>query len=168
LKFFYTTEKLLNCWSPGFTPRFLVVSVLLIFLVFCCIFILFVFVLCLVPPTLAIFQLYHGVQYTCLSIIIIPPQMYDRENWSRRGKSRRDIIIVVHHSFALRFNLNYIEYQCFFWTAQSVSTSSLNKVCFLLQSFRWSKCTIEKTEAEGVNQEGTILRHMEHWTQERL
>jgi len=40
------------------------------------------------------------------------------------------IIIVVYHSFALRLNLNYTEYQCFFWTAQSVSTSSLNKVCF--------------------------------------
>jgi hypothetical protein len=40
------------------------------------------------------------------------------------------IIIVVHHSFALRLNLNYTEYQCFLWTSQSVNTSSLNKVCF--------------------------------------
>jgi hypothetical protein len=30
------------------------------------------------------------------------------------------------------------------------------------------KYTIEKTEAEGVNQEWTVQRHMEHWTQERL
>jgi hypothetical protein len=42
--FFYTTEKLLNCWSPGFTPRYLMVSVLIIFLVFCFI---FIFLFCL-------------------------------------------------------------------------------------------------------------------------
>ena len=34
------------------------------------------------------------------------------------------IIIVVHHSFALRLNLNYTDYQYFLWTAQSVNTSS--------------------------------------------
>jgi hypothetical protein len=45
------------CWSPGFTPRCLVVSVLIIFLVFCCIFILFVFVLCLVPNVACVSRL---------------------------------------------------------------------------------------------------------------
>ena len=33
-------------------------------------------------------------------------------------------------SFALRLNLDYTDYQCFLWTAQSANTSSLNKVFF--------------------------------------
>ena len=57
LEVFLYNWKLLNCWTPGFTPRFLVVSVLLIFLVFCCIFILFVFILCLVPDVAGVSRL---------------------------------------------------------------------------------------------------------------
>jgi hypothetical protein len=65
IEVFLYNWKLLNCWTPGFTPRFLVVSVLLIFLVFCCRFILFVFVLCLVPDVAGVSR---------LSILDIPLQ----------------------------------------------------------------------------------------------